>query len=207
VTTSVCTFGTLGIVFVTLPFYFQDVLGRSQVATGLLTTPWPATVAFVAPGAGRLADRFSAGTLCGVGLGVLTSGFLLLAALPAQPPAADIVWRMMMCGFGFRLFGSPNNRAIIASAPRAQRGGGAIQSAARLLGLTVGAALVALILGFAGPSRESGPTFAILLAAGFAACAAVLSLLRILNVVRSPRSAWRPVLAPAAEQQTRGAGK
>jgi MFS transporter, DHA2 family, multidrug resistance protein len=208
VTTSVCTFVALGIVFVTLPFYFQDVLGRSQVATGLLMTPWPATVALVAPVAGRLADRFSAGTLCGVGLGVLTSGFVLLAALPAQPQAADIVWRMMICGFGFGLFGSPNSRAIIASAPRERSGGaGAIQSAARLLGQTVGAALVALIFGFAGPLRGSGPTFAILLAAGFAALAAVLSLLRILNIVRFPQTAWRPVPAPATEQQTRGAGK
>jgi DHA2 family multidrug resistance protein-like MFS transporter len=134
VTTSVCTFVALGIIFVTLPFYFQDVLGRSQVATGLLMTPWPTTVALVAPIAGRLADRYSAGTLCGIGLGVLTSGFLLLAALPAQPQAADIVWRMMICGFGFGLFGSPNNRAIIASAPRERSGGsGAIQSADRLL--------------------------------------------------------------------------
>jgi MFS transporter, DHA2 family, multidrug resistance protein len=92
---------------------------------------------------------------------------------------------MMICGFGFGLFGSPNNRAIIASAPRERSGGaGAIQSAARLLGQTVGAALVALIFGFAGPSSGSGPAFAILLAAGFAALAAVLSVLRLLNIVR-----------------------
>ena len=89
VITSVCTFVALGLAFVTLPFYFQDVLGRSQVATGLLMTPWPATVALVAPIAGRLADRYPAGILCGIGLAVLTSGFLLLAALPAEPHAVD----------------------------------------------------------------------------------------------------------------------
>src|SRR6201987_576410 len=151
VPTSVCTFVALGVVFVTLPFYFQYVLGRSQVETGLLMTPWPGTVALVAPLAGRLAGRCSAGILCGIGLAVLTSGFVLRAALPAQPPPADIVWRMMICGFGFGFFGSPNNRAIITSAPRERSGGaGAIQSTARLLGQTTGAALVALIFGFAG---------------------------------------------------------
>jgi MFS transporter, DHA2 family, multidrug resistance protein len=207
VTTSICTFIALGLAFVTLPFYFQDVLGRSQVATGLLMTPWPAMVALVAPVAGRLADRYSAGILCGIGLGVLTSGFLLLAALPAQPQAADIAWRMMICGSGFGLFGLPNNRAIITSAPRERSGGaGAIQSAARLLGQTVGAALVALIFGFAGPSGKIGPTIAILLAAGFTALAAGLSLLRLLDIVRFSRGFQRAVPV-TAEQQTRAAGK
>ena len=154
-------------------------------------TPWPATVALVAPFAGRLADRYPAGILCGIGLAVLTSGFVLLAALPAQPHPADIVWRMMICGFGFGFFGSPNNRAIITSAPRERSGG---------------AALVALIFGFAGPSGGTGPTVAILLAAGFAALAAVLSVLRMFNFVRFSRAPRRA--SPAArEQQPRAAGK
>jgi DHA2 family multidrug resistance protein-like MFS transporter len=205
VTTSVCTFVAQGIVFVTLPFYFQEALGRSQVATGLLMTPWPATVALIAPVAGRLADRYPAGILCGIGLAVLTSGFVLLAILPAQPQTADIVWRMMICGFGFGFFGSPNNRAIVTSAPRERSGGaGAIQSTARLLGQTVGAALVALVFGFAGPSGGTGPTVAILLAAGFAALAAALSVLRMSRFVRFPVSLQRAG-PPAEEEQERQA--
>jgi MFS transporter, DHA2 family, multidrug resistance protein len=204
VTTSLCTFVAQGIVFVTLPFYFQEALGRSQVATGLLMTPWPATVALIAP----LADRYPAGILCGIGLAVLTSGFVLLAALPAQPHSADIVWRMMICGFGFGFFGSPNNRAIVTSVPRERSGGaGAIQSTARLLGQTVGAALVALIFGFAGPSGGTGPTLAILLAAGFAALAAVMSVLRLSRFVRFPRALRRAGAAAADEQEHKAAAK
>ena len=67
VTTSVCAFVAQGIVFVALPFYFQDVIGRSQVETGLLITPWPVTVAMIAPIAGRLADRYPAGILAASG--------------------------------------------------------------------------------------------------------------------------------------------
>jgi MFS transporter, DHA2 family, multidrug resistance protein len=118
---------------------------------------------------------------------VLTSGFPLLAALPAEPYAAEIAWRMMICGFGFGLFGSPNNRAIITSAPRERSGGaGAIQSAARLLGQTVGAAVVALTFSFAGPAGKLGLTVAILLAAGFASFAATLSLVRLVNFIPFP---------------------
>jgi DHA2 family multidrug resistance protein-like MFS transporter len=152
-------------------------------------TPWPVTVAIIAPVAGRLADHYSAGTLGGIGLSVLTVGFVLLAILPPQPGAADIVWRIIICGFGFGFFQSPNNRAIIVSAPRERSGGaGAIQSTSRLLGQTIRAALVALIFGLPGLSSRTSPTVAILLAAGFSAVAAVASVSRLLNVVRRPRS-------------------
>ena len=186
--TSVTTFIAQGITFVALPFYFQDVLGRSQVATGLLMTPWPATVAVIAPIAGRLADRYPAGILGGIGLSFLSLGYVLLAILPAHPSTIDILWRMTLCGLGFGFFQSPNNRAIVASAPRERSGGaGAIQSTARLLGQTIGAALVALIFGLARPAGGTGPTVAILLAAGFAAAAAIASVCRLANFVRAPR--------------------
>ncbi len=190
VATSVTTFVAQGITFVALPFYFEDVIGRSQVATGLLMTPWPATVAVIAPIAGRLADRYPAGILGGIGLSILCLGYVLLALLPADPGTADILWRMTLCGLGFGFFQSPNNRAIVASAPRERSGGaGAIQSTARLLGQTIGAALVALIFGIAHPAGGTGPTVAILLAAGFSAMAAVASMFRLANFVRAPRPA------------------
>src|SRR5207237_1180496 len=188
VTSSVCAFVAQGIVFVALPFYFQDVIGRSQVETGLLLTPWPVTVAMIAPIAGRLADRYPAGILGGISLGVLSLGFILLALLPAQPSDASIIWRIVVCGFGFGFFQSPNNRAIISNAPRERSGSaGAIQATARLLGQTIGAALVALVFGYAGSSGGTSPAVAILLAAGFSALAAIASLSRLLNVVRAPR--------------------
>jgi len=192
VATSVCAFVAQGIVFVALPFYFQDVIGRSQVETGFLMTPWPVTVAMIAPIAGRLADRYPAGILGGIGLGVLSLGFILLALLPDQPGDANVIWRMAVCGWGFGFFQSPNNRAIVASAPRSRSGGaGAIQGTSSLLGQTIGTAAVALVFGYAGPAGGASPTVAILLAAGFSAFAALASLCRLLNILRIPRSRRR----------------
>src|SRR5438552_10064939 len=167
-------------------------------------TPWPVAVAIIAPIAGRLADPYPAGILGGIGLGVLTLSFALLALLPAQPGDADIVWRILFCGLGFGFFQSPNNRAIISSAPRERSGGaGAIQSTARLLGQTIGAAVVALVFGYAGPSGGMSPTIAILMAAGFAALAMLASFSRLLQIVRvpRPRAADSVVPAPASPER------
>src|SRR5690242_2849782 len=108
-----------GLALVSLPFLLENSLGRSEVETGLLMTPWPLTVALIAPLAGRMADRHSVGVLSGGGLAVLTAGLALLSLMPAQPTGLDIAWRMMVCGLGFGFFNTPNNRAILTTAPRA----------------------------------------------------------------------------------------
>jgi DHA2 family multidrug resistance protein-like MFS transporter len=175
--TAICSFAVQGLSFVALPFYFEDVLGRSQVETGFFMTPWPLVVAIMAPIGGRLSDRFSAGILGGLGLIVLALGMALLAMLPANPGIADIVWRMMVCGFGFGFFQTPNMKAIMSSAPPHRSGSASsIVATARLTGQTTGAAAAALCFGLAG--RE-GAGLALALGAGFAALGSVMSFLRL----------------------------
>jgi DHA2 family multidrug resistance protein-like MFS transporter len=185
VATSVCSFVAQMMAYVALPFYLQTRLGRSAVETGLLMTPWPLMTAMVAPIAGRLADRYSAGMLGGIGLAVFGTGVALLATLPSEPGAADIAWRMAVCGFGFGLFQSPNNRTIINAAPRERSGGASgMLGTARLLGQTTGAALVALLFGLLG---GAGARAALALAAGIALVAAAVSCLRLVGAgVGSP---------------------
>ena len=175
--TAICSFAVQGLAFVSLPFYFEDILGRTQVETGFFMTPWPLVVAVMAPIAGRLADRYAAGILGSVGLVLLGLGMALLAMLPANPHVADIVWRMALCGCGFGFFQAPNMKAIMSSAPPDRSGGASgIVATARLVGQTSGAALAALCFGLVG--RE-GATIALVLGAGFAALGCVMSLLRL----------------------------
>ena len=176
--TAICSFAAQGLAFVSLPFYFEDILGRSQVATGFFMTPWPLVVATMAPIAGRLSDRYPAGVLGGLGLAMLGLGMALLAMLPARPDVVDIVWRMAICGCGFGFFQAPNMKALMSSAP-ADRSGSAsgIVATARLAGQTSGAALAALCFGLAG--RE-GATLALVLGAAFAAVGCVMSILRLI---------------------------
>ena len=176
--TAICSFAVQGLAFVALPFYFEDVLGRTQVETGFFMTPWPLVVAVMAPIAGRLSDRYPAGILGGLGLVLLGVGMALLALLPANPHVADIVWRMAICGCGFGFFQAPNLKALMTSAPSGRTGGASgIVATARLTGQTTGTALAALCFGLAG---RDGATLALALGAGFAAVGSVMSFLRLI---------------------------
>jgi DHA2 family multidrug resistance protein-like MFS transporter len=167
---------------VALPFILEGAMGWDATATGLLMTPWPVATACMAPLAGRLADRYSAGILGGIGMAVFTAGLILLAILPTGAAAIDIGWRMAVCGLGFGFFQSPNNRAMITSAPLHRTGGASgMLGTARLLGQTIGATLVALIFGLSGHTSVA----ALVVAAAFGACGGVASLLR-LTPARTP---------------------
>ena len=61
--TSICSYAAQATAYVSLPFYFQHGLGYNEVQTGLLITPWPAVIVFVAPLSGHLSDRYPAGIL------------------------------------------------------------------------------------------------------------------------------------------------
>lgn len=175
--TSVASFTSQMLAFVALPFWLQHTLRLSQVETGLYMTPWPLVIMVAAPLAGALSDRYSAGMLGGIGLGLFAAGLLALAMLGAHPVPLDIVWRMALCGAGFGLFQSPNNRTILSSAPRYRSGGASgMLGTARLTGQTLGAAIVALIFSVA---PQHGPTLALYVATVFAAIAACVSLLRL----------------------------
>jgi DHA2 family multidrug resistance protein-like MFS transporter len=175
--TSVCSFTTQGLAFVALPFYFEQVMHRSQIDTGFLMTPWSLVVALAAPFAGRLSDRHHPGLLGGVGLTILSAGMVSMALLTPQASALTIGLQMAVCGIGFGLFQSPNLKAMMSSAPpeRASGASGVI-AMVRLIGQTTGAALVALCLGLGG---AQGSMWALALGAVFAGVAALASFARM----------------------------
>lgn len=175
--TSVCSFAAQMLALVSLPFFLQSTLGRSEVETGLLLTPWPLATMVMAPLAGYMIERVHAGLLGGIGLTVMATGLFALALLPNNPSDFDIIWRMVLCGTGFGLFQSPNNHTIISSAPRHRSGGASgMLGTARLLGQSSGAALVALMFNV---FNEHGTHASLIMAGSFAAVAAIVSSLRL----------------------------
>ena len=176
VLTSVASFAAQMLAFVALPFYFQGALHRSQVETGLLITPWPLAVGVAAPIAGRLADRFPAAILAGIGLAGMAAGLFLMATLPADVSSVGIGLRMALCGLGFGFFQAPNNRTMLSSAPLERSGAaGGMLATARLTGQTIGATLTAILFRLSG----EGAIASLAAGAAFAAAASVISFSRL----------------------------
>jgi MFS transporter, DHA2 family, multidrug resistance protein len=176
VAASVCGFAAWYASYVALPFLLQAA-GRSQVETGLLMTPWPLAIGIIAPVAGRLSDRLPTAILCAGGMVAMAAGLALLAVLPPGGPAGLIGGVVFLCGLGFGLFQTPNNRTMLLGAPKARSGGaGGMQATARLLGTTLGTTVLGLAFGLAG--TEEGPRLGLGAAMLFALLAAGLSLSR-----------------------------
>jgi DHA2 family multidrug resistance protein-like MFS transporter len=146
VSASLCAFVAQGLAVVVLPFYFIDVMNFSQVQAGLLLSPWPVAAGITSHYSGRLADRIPIRVLGTIGIALMTTGLVLLAYVGAHPTMWQILWRAALGGAGFGIFGAPNNRAMVASAPKERSGGaGGISTMSRLLGQSIGVSIVAVV--------------------------------------------------------------
>ncbi len=173
---SVCLFTGQTAALVALPFYLQHGLGLTPMQTALCITPWPLAVAIAAPFAGQLADRVSTAWLCAVGGGVLALGLLVIATLAPSTPAI-LAACIVVCGLGFGLFQTPNNRNLFLGAPAHRSGAaGGLQGTARLTGQTAGAVLMTAL--FTVTSVEAAPRLGLGIGALLALTAGGVSTLR-----------------------------
>ncbi|MBC7634856.1 MAG: MFS transporter [Acetobacteraceae bacterium] len=182
VATAICCYIAQTSAYVALPFLFQS-RGATPIDIGLLITPWPLAGALMAPVSGYLSDRFPAGLLGGIGLGAMAAGLLAVAMLGSDPVWWDVAWRMALTGAGFSMFQSPNNRLLISAVPRERSGAGSgVISTSRLLGQSIGAALVAVIFGLTeARGVDAGATAVLLMGVGFAVVAMGLSWARVMR--------------------------
>jgi MFS transporter, DHA2 family, multidrug resistance protein len=184
--TSIASFASQTIAYVSLPFLLLEAWGRSAGEAGLLMSAWPLAVIGGAGTVGRLIGRYPGGLLGGIGMAALASGMVLLATAPAIPSNAEIALRMVLCGAGFGLFQSPNNHTILTSAPSHRSGAaGGMLGTARLTGQTLGGAVLMLVFTVAPPHSGHGPLLGLWVSAVFAATASVFSFLRVRHHVVS----------------------
>lgn len=177
VVTSISSFTSQMLAMVSIPFFFQNRLGLSSAETGMLFTAWPVAIMAAAPLAGSLIGKIHAGILGGIGLASLAVGTSTLAMLTQDASQTDIIWRLMLCGFGFGLFQSPNNNILMTSAPQARSGSASgMLAMARLTGQTTGATLVALFFGLFG---MDAPLASLWTAAAVSLLACLLSVSRL----------------------------
>ncbi len=180
------------VVFLT-PFYLQRVLGAGAGHVGLVMTAFPLAVLVVAPFAGALSDRIGTAVPAALGTGFGALACFLMAGLPGAGDAS-IEWKLALFGLGTGLFQSPNNSAVMGSAPREHLGVvSSLLGTMRTVGMVLGVAAAGAFLYAVVPARAlrlsdlppaeaadflRGLRHAYVAGGAFASLAAILSLVR-----------------------------
>ena len=137
--TSMLSYYVLFALMFLMPFYLQNVLGYSVALTGALLTPIPLAMAVVAPFSGHISDKYGPRimTTSGMLISALTCLALMFMGVSVHMPLMVAV--LMLLGVGMGLFTTPNNSAIMGSAPREKLGvAGGVLNMMRSLGLILG---------------------------------------------------------------------
>jgi EmrB/QacA subfamily drug resistance transporter len=153
---TVAFFGIAGFSFL-ITQYFQFFKGYHPLSTGVHLLPVAFAVGIMSVLGTQLAVRFGTKQ-------VVTAGLLSLAVFFAWVSTADtgtsyleIVGQMLLGGSGVGLVSAPATEAIMGVVPKAKAGiGSAVNDATRLLGSTLGVAVIGSVFASLYNSRLSG---------------------------------------------------
>ena len=107
---------------VLLSLYLQYIQGFSAETAGLILVAQPVVQTFFSPLAGRLSDRIEPRIVATAGMAISALGLSFFIFLTPATPLYVIVISLMVLGFGYGLFSSPNTNAIMSSAHRKHLG-------------------------------------------------------------------------------------
>ena len=98
-----------------MSLYLQYTKGLSPQNAGLILVSQPIVMAIVSPFAGRISDRVEPRIIASIGMLLTSIGLLLFVFLSAETTLGFIIISLIILGFGFALFSSPNMNAIMSS--------------------------------------------------------------------------------------------
>ncbi|TGQ69373.1 MFS transporter [Mesorhizobium sp. M00.F.Ca.ET.186.01.1.1] len=131
---------------VVAPFYLARGLGLDAAMVGIVLSTGPLISALSALLAGRLTDRFGAGRMMVAGLLGLAAGTWLLSLAMVSLGIASYVVPITVTCFGYALFQTSNNAAVMGGVGASERGViSGLLNLSRNLGLITGASLMGAI--------------------------------------------------------------
>jgi EmrB/QacA subfamily drug resistance transporter len=98
-----------------LSLYLQYLKRLSPQDAGLILLFQPAMMTIFSPLAGRLSDRIEPRIVASTGMAFTTAGLFLFIFLNENTSRSLIMAYLILLGFGFALFSSPNTNAIMSS--------------------------------------------------------------------------------------------
>lgn len=98
-----------------ISLFLQYIKGLPPQAAGTILVAQPVVMAFLSPLAGRLSDRIEPRFISSAGMTLTVLGLLLFALIGTETSEYCIIATLMVLGFGFALFSSPNMNAIMGA--------------------------------------------------------------------------------------------
>jgi hypothetical protein len=139
---TVVFFSLAGFIFL-ITQYFQFFKGYSPLSTGIHLLPVATTVGIASVLGTRLAVRFGTKLVVASGLTLLAGFFAWVSTGSATTSYLVIAIEMVVGGTGMGLTSAPATEAIMGVVPKAKAGvGSAVNDATRLLGGTLGVAVI-----------------------------------------------------------------
>jgi EmrB/QacA subfamily drug resistance transporter len=181
-----------------LSLYLQYAKGLTAQAAGVVLVAQPIVQALVSPFAGRLSDRVESRIVASSGMGLIVAGLALLALLSEGTPLGHVVACLVLLGFGFGLFSSPNTNAVMGAVAMPFYGvASATLATMRLVGQMLSMGIAMLILGlYLGPRTITPARHAALLEGtrtAFGAFAALCVLGTLASLARGGRAPCEPM--------------
>ena len=129
-----------------LSLYLQYIKGFSPDRAGLVLISAPLVQAVFSPLAGRLSDRIEPRVLASLGMAISAVGVIMLIFLGHETSLAFIVVSLVILGFGFALFSSPNTNAVMSSVENRYYGvASAMLATMRQVGMTLSMGIAMLL--------------------------------------------------------------
>ncbi|TGV16600.1 MFS transporter [Mesorhizobium sp. M8A.F.Ca.ET.173.01.1.1] len=142
---------------VVAPFYLSRGLGLDAAMVGMALSTGPLVSTLSALLAGRLTDRFGAHRMMVAGLLCLATGTFLLSLALTKLGIASYVAPITVTCFGYALFQTANNAAVMGGVSANERGVvSGLLNLSRNLGLITGASLMGAIFAIASSNAQQG---------------------------------------------------
>jgi EmrB/QacA subfamily drug resistance transporter len=130
-----------------MSLYLQYIKGMSPQAAGALLMVQPVMMAIFSPIAGRLSDSMEPRLLATGGMVLTVVGMLVFTQLQPETSLVVIAANLLLLGFGFAFFSSPNMSAIMGAVAREQYGiASGAAATMRLMGQMVSMAIATVVL-------------------------------------------------------------
>lgn len=98
-----------------LSLYLQYIKAITPQDAGLILVAQPIVMVVFSPLAGRLSDKIELRIVASIGMAFTTIGLFLFSFLNERTTLEFIVASLIIIGFGFALFSSPNTNAVMSS--------------------------------------------------------------------------------------------